>query len=270
MRRALVFALILAVQCALTPAMGAVDDRATADQIEDFLRTAKIVKAVPIGKGVTRPWRLTLSDGTTTHDAAFQAVDRRREHVRFQNGRHERLFRDFYGYNVAAYRLARLLGHDDLVPVTIERSWKSKPGALSWWVPKKWDEDERLKAGVRPPDLPAWERQLYRARVFTALVEDTDRNLGNQLVTESFHLWLIDFTRAFRLSPTVAATGPLRRIDRVLFDRLRTLAPRDITRAVSPHVGVDEVRALIGRRDALVAHFTRIAAERGDAHVFFD
>jgi hypothetical protein len=32
-------------------------------------------------RGVTRSWRLTLSDGALTHDAAFQAVDERKKHI---------------------------------------------------------------------------------------------------------------------------------------------------------------------------------------------
>jgi len=269
MRFATAVVLLLAVHVAVAPALLARDETLTPERIERFLKEAPIVRAKPIGKGVTQPWRLTLSDGVLTHDAAFQSVDRQREQVRFKDGREERFFRDFYGYNVAAYRLARLLGHDDLVPVTVERRWKGRPGALTWWIAKKWDEDERLKTGIKPPDLAAWERQVYRARVFTTLVEDSDRNLGNQLVTEDFHLWLIDFTRAFRRSPTPAKPDFLRRIDRQLFERMRTLSPKDITSALVPHVGIDETRALIARRDAIVAHFTKIAAERGEALVFY-
>ena len=47
----------------------------TKEQIETFLTTAKIVGSKPAGKGVTGSWRLTLSDGTTTHDGAFQAIN---------------------------------------------------------------------------------------------------------------------------------------------------------------------------------------------------
>jgi len=268
MRRARAVAVWLLVQGVLCSALYA-DGTLTPDQIERFLKDANVVAAKPIGKGVTRPWRLTLSDGVTTHDAAFQSVDRKGERARFKDGKVERGFRDYYGYNIAAYRLARLLGYDDLVPVSIERSWRGEVGAYTWWVNKKWDEDERQKAGVEPIDKPAWEQQLYRARVFTALVDDTDRNLGNQLVTEDFHLWLIDFTRAFRQTTSIKNPAYLRRIDRSLFDRMRTLTDREITKALLPHVGTDEVRALLSRRDALVAHFTQIAAERGDTLVFY-
>lgn len=251
-----------------TPAAGA--PVLTPEETERFLREAEIVASKPIGKGVTKPWRLTLRLGDLTHDAAFQSVDRQKENVRFKSGRFEREFRDFYGYNIAAYQLARVLGYDDLVPVSVERRWRGNSGALTWWVEKKWDEDERLKAGIEPPDLAAWERQVYRARVFTALVEDTDRNLGNQLVTADFHLWMIDFTRAFRESTAVKSAPTLYRIDRRLYERLQTLSDDELAKAVKRWVDSAGVMALLARRKALVAHFAGLVASRGEKVVLIE
>src|SRR5688500_17082032 len=49
-------------------------------------------------RGVTRPMRVTLSDGTLTHDAAFSSVDERRSIERFPSGRVEFDFVDSYTY----------------------------------------------------------------------------------------------------------------------------------------------------------------------------
>jgi hypothetical protein len=241
----------------------------TPEAREGFLETAGVVAARPIGKGVTKPWRLTLREGEFVQDAAFQDVDRRKDEVRFRSGRMERDFRDFYGYNIAAYRLARLLGYDDLVPVSIERTWKGRRGALTWWVDKKWDEDERVKAGIVPPDVPAWERQLYLARAFTALVDDSDRNLGNLLVTADFHLWLIDFTRAFRHTMELKTPTLLRRIDRRFYVRLKALRDEDVHAALSPWVDPLARKALLARRDAMIEHFAVLADKRGDQSTVF-
>ena len=117
-----------------------------------FLRTARIVKAVPIGKGVTRPSRLTLSDGRITHDAAFQAVNESTVDDNRRTGRTtagERDFVDSWRYNVGAYELAVLLGLGDMMPVTVERSYGSRRGALSWWVDDVlMDEEGRQQAGT--------------------------------------------------------------------------------------------------------------------------
>jgi hypothetical protein len=241
----------------------------TPDQMERFLLRADVVNSRLIGKGVTSPWRLTLSDGALTQDAAFQSIDREKDNVRFRGGRSERQFRDYYGYNIAAWKLAQLLGYHDLVPVSVERTWRGSKGALTWWVNKKWDEDERLKEGIEPPDRLAWERQIYLARVFTALVEDTDRNLGNQLVTADFHLWMIDFTRAFRRSTTIDKPAYLRKIDRQLFERLKALEPRQIADALSPHVRREELAALIERQKAIIGHYEKAIAERGEPDVLY-
>jgi hypothetical protein len=267
--RVSIVSLAVAVLVAATPAVRADEPRLSPDEIEKFLRDAKVIKSAQIGKGVTRPWRLTLQLGDITHDAAFQSVDRERDRIRFKSGREEIKFRDFYGYNIAAYRLARALGYDDLVPPSIERRWRGESGALTWWIHKKWDEDERLKANVSPPDQIDWEKQVYVARVFTALVEDTDRNLGNQLVTADFHIWLIDFTRAFRRSRVLEKTTIMRKIDRKFFDRLRTVTDGEITSAVKAHVDTDAVYALLARRTAIVEHFQKLAVERGEENVFF-
>jgi hypothetical protein len=241
----------------------------TAAAREAFLAKADVVGSKKVGKGVTNPWRLTLRDGEFVQDAAFQDVDAMKEQARFRSGRTERDFRDFYGYNIVAYRLARMLGYDDLVPVSVERVWKGRRGALTWWVDKKWDEDERVKLGIDPPNVPAWERQLYLARAFTALVADSDRNLGNQLVTADFKLWLIDFTRAFRNTMELKSPNLLRRVDRRFYDRLKALREEDVHAELSPWLDSLSRKALLARRDALVEHFAVLADQRGDQSVVF-
>src|SRR5690554_4039117 len=87
-----------------------------------FLRDARVVDSRPIGRGVTGSMRLTLTDGTVTHDAAFQTIDERMSEEDRRQGRTragERNFVDSYKYNIAAYEIARLLGVDDMMPVTV-------------------------------------------------------------------------------------------------------------------------------------------------------
>ena len=43
----------------------------TPEQMGEFLRTAEIVNSERTRKGLTQPWRLTLSDGRMTHDRPF-------------------------------------------------------------------------------------------------------------------------------------------------------------------------------------------------------
>src|SRR6266568_650163 len=58
----------------------------TKEQIKQFLLTAKVVKSDRSKKGITNPWRLTLTDGTVTHDASFQKVDEHKTNVQLASG----------------------------------------------------------------------------------------------------------------------------------------------------------------------------------------
>ena len=85
----------------------------TKEQITNFLLTAKVVGSKPAAKGITNTWRLTLTDGTVTHDAIFQSIDEHKASMQLTSGT-ELGFVDSYKYNIAAYQLAELLGLDDM------------------------------------------------------------------------------------------------------------------------------------------------------------
>src|ERR1700737_4911008 len=95
----------------------------TKEQIKQFLLTAKVVKSEHTKKGITEPWRLTLTDGTVTHDASFQTIDEHKATKQLASGT-ELGFVDSYKYNIAAYQLAELLGIDDMLAVYVERNWE--------------------------------------------------------------------------------------------------------------------------------------------------
>ena len=107
----------------------------TVAQIKDFLKNAKISKVRNTNKGVTAPRRMTLDNGTITHDAVFQAIDDRQTVANLSGGgrspKVELNFVDSYKYNIAAYEIATLLGLDHMMPVYVERRWNGQVGSLS-------------------------------------------------------------------------------------------------------------------------------------------
>ena len=262
------FLLLLAV-VAVGGSLGAQEPALTREQIKQFLLTAKIVANRSTDKGVTRPFRLTLSDGTISHDAGFSHVDERAHLKRFEGPKTELNFVDSWRYNVAAYELAVLVGLDDMVPVTVEREWRGMKGSLTWWLPVTMDEGQRLEKQLRPPDPEAWDRQTQKVRVFTQLVYDTDRNLGNLLITADWKIWMIDFTRAFRRWDTLPRPGELERCDRQLLATLRALDRAAIAKATGKYLTQWEVDAVAARRRAIVAHFDKLIAEKGEGVVLY-
>ena len=237
----------------------------SAEQIETFLLNATIVKSRKIGKGVTGSRVATLTDGRVTHDAHIQDVNIHRHE--------DRNFKDQYRYNIAAYRLARLLGLAN-VPVSVERRVDEIPAAVTWWVDGVlMDEEERL-AREKDNTAPGWPRvrtigHLQVMRVFDELIANADRNAGNQLWTNDGALWLIDHTRAFGLQRALRKPKRLERCDRTLWTALRELTIESVTTAVDRTLTKDEIRAVIARRDLIVKQFARMIETSGEPAILF-
>lgn len=263
--------LIIAAACLICPYLVSAADETTLtrEQIKHFLLTAKIVGGKQSNKGITQPWHLTLSDGTLTHDASFQAVDEHKTNVTMASGRVEMSFVDSYKYNIAAYTLAELVGLDDMLPVYVERSWRGNSGSLSWWLPVKMDEEERIKQNMAPPDPDAWNNQMYKVRVFDQLVYDDDPNLTNVLIGQDFKIWRVDFSRAFRLYKELRNPKDLVRCDRQLFEKLKALDANELATKTKGYLSKDEVKAVMARRDKIVIQFQKMISEKGEKEVLY-
>lgn len=267
-RRTLVLA--AAVYLIWTPfAVAADEPNLNKDQIEQFLLIAKVVGSRHTSKGVTSPWRLTLTDGTLTHDARFQTIDEHKREMKSSTGRTEFNFVDSYKYDIAAYRLAELLGLDDMAPVTVERKWQGDSGALSWWLPVMMDEVERHKQKLTAPDPDPWNNQMYKVRVFDQLVYDTDANLTNVVIGHDWKIWRIDFTRAFRLYKELRDPKDLVRCDRNLLEKLKALDGNEVATKTKGYLTKDEAKAVMARRDKIVAYFQKLISEKGESGVLY-
>src|SRR5579864_711332 len=96
------FAIVLTLLTAARFVAAADEPALTKELKEHFLLTAKVIKSAPAHKGITNTLRLTLTDGTLTHDAHFQPIDEHATTKEMANGRREVNFVDSYKYNVAA------------------------------------------------------------------------------------------------------------------------------------------------------------------------
>jgi hypothetical protein len=165
-------------------------------------------------------------------------------------------FRDTWRYNVAAYKLAGLLGIEHMVPMSLERNIGGSTGAITWWCDKvKFDEAKRMKAKIDPPNLDDWNKQMHILRVFDQLIYNTDRNLGNLVITEDWKIVMIDHTRAFRLMRQLQNSKNLVRCDKRLLENLRALDEASLAAAVKDYLNKEEAKAILARRDLIVKYF---------------
>ena len=224
-------------------------------EYEEFLRTAPIERVEKIPLGVTKPERGFFAPGGLAASAAIKHLP---------TGRRAG-FWESYKSEIAAYQLDRLLGLD-MVPPTVERRVGGELGAVVLWV-----GGCKLIKDVTQSTCPnpvRWAKEACRQRVFDNLTANIDDNAGNILVDPEWNMVLIDHSRAFA-SEQMPFEKEMTRVDHELFDRLKALDEAGLMKNVRPWVLADgSIRAVLKRRDKIVARFETLARERGEGAVF--
>ena len=224
-------------------------------ELEDFMRTAPVTNVEDIGTGITKPWRVTQERDGVVNDAVFKYEDTNpgmqdaKTYVarRFNNS-------DRYQYDVAAYKLDRMLGWE-MVPTAVIGTVNGKEGALSDWVTGAINERDRVEQ-----DLPflgfckQWEQ--YRLRfVFDILIYNEDRNLTNVLWTkDDFMMKFIDHSLAFRT--TEKRPKQYRKVDvevsDLLASRLKLLNKAELEAELLPYLHPRQIEGILARRDLIL------------------
>ena len=260
---ALLFHVVAHAQDAVAPAA-----TLSCTEMETYLKTAKVVSQKGTSVGVTAPSRAMLDNGTLKHEASIQTVDIKK--TVFEGSRGTELnFRDAWQFNVAGYELAKMLKLN-MVPPYVERRVGGKDASVSWWINDAMMEKDRFQKKIQPPQPMKWNEQLYAARIFHELIADTDFNMTNMLITKDWRVWLIDFTRAFRLTKTIADPKQLTRADRTLLTSMRELTQSGAQQALGRWLSKMEIEGLLARRDQIVQFFDREVAAKGEDAVLYD
>ena len=240
-------------------------------EVEEFLKKASIGKTKGTSKGITRPSKMELSRDGVRANAIFHGIDEEKRFIQLKGGERIMDFRDSYMFQIAAYKLSRMVGLEN-VPPAVKRTFAGTTGSVTFWV-EGMITDEMRRAENREPtgeDEVRWGRQMAIMLVWDALIFNFDRNQGNILLDNNWNVWLIDHTRSFRRSDDI--TKQLKSIgscERRLFESIRALNRQDVEQQVKGYLRPGEIENLFKRREQLVAHLEKLARERGEDKVFF-
>lgn len=238
------------------------------EELETFLKQAKIVKAQAIGKGVTLPQKLTLELNGITRFGAFKSIDQSKPIMTFADGSSELGFQDTWKTEIAAYEVDKMIGLG-MVPATVERTLDGQKGSEQFWVDSMMSEAERLKKKARPPDQEKWNQISLKMRLFDSLIYNTDRHVNNLLITKDWEIILIDHSRSFRIFGDLKNPKSMTRFSRSLLAGLRELKKENLKERVGPYLSEGQIDALLKRRDRILALAEKMAAEQGEAKVFY-
>lgn len=225
------------------------------DAIEKHLTEGKVLKMEAVPIGVTKPQRATLEPGGPAERFAWKAL----------NPGYSKGFMESYKAEIAAYKFDRMLDLH-MVPPIVERTINGRKGAAVLWV-----ENAKGWSVEKPPQgpEPKWSIQLTRMKMFDQLIANIDRNQGNLIYDDDWHLFLIDHSRAFIDKKDLKGMAPLGRVDRQLWTKMQALTLDQLNQGLGEWVGDKEKKALLLRRDKMAEEIKKMVAKRGES-VFYD
>ncbi len=242
---------------------------------EEFLLTADIVRSELIDEGVTKPFKLYLRKGDVEATAAWK-----------NPSGVERGFLEGWQYEIAAYRLDKLIGLN-MIPPAVEREFQGKPGALVYWAENKYSLLKVLEQGIRIPDEAAerTNKATWLTRAWDSLIANEDRTQQNILYTEDWRTILIDHSRAFRSDGEfakrlmfgrngikVSRQGTpflFRRLPRWFLEKIKTLTFENIKAAAGATLKSKEIKAILARKDLLLKEVALMVREQGETAVLY-
>jgi len=237
---------------------------------ESFLRSARVVSMTPVGRGKTRPQKVTLDDGTQVHHAIWKRVDEfRHKMTRSRRGSFQVILRDSYKYEIATYELDKLLGLG-LVPPTVGRTIDGKDGSIQLWVEGAFSEIDRKEQDLRPADNGQWAEGIYKVHLLNQLIYNSDvRNGHNLLYDPDFRIYAVDHSRSFRLYPELLDEDELRRFPRSVLEKLRGLDRAQLEEHLGPWLVAKEIDALLERRQLILDRADTLLAKWGESVVLY-
>ena len=225
------------------------------EELEEFMRTAEIVNIEKLDTGITNPKRVTQAENDVTNDAVFKYEDTNpgiQSRAKYITRRYNDS--DRYVYDVAAYKLDRMLGWE-MVPTAVIAEVEGDEGALSDWVENAINERDRLEDNVAFEGYCKQQEQ-YRLRfIFDILIHNDDRNLTNILWTkDDFMMKFIDHSLAFRTTKKRPKQYKkvILQVSDLLEARLKSLTNENLTRELSAYLHPRQIEGILARRDLIL------------------
>jgi hypothetical protein len=168
-----------------------------------------------------------------------------------------------YRAEIAAYELDKMLGLN-MVPPTVERIIEGRFGSIQLWVNgcRSYNDVQE-----KTPATSDWNHQVARMNLFDALIGNVDRNGANLLVDPDSEMVLIDHVFAF--SNETELRNPPTQFDRRLLANLRALRKDELQIRLKGILGAQDMENVLKRRNALLAHYAKLAAEKGETAILF-
>jgi hypothetical protein len=237
-------------------------------KVEDFLKNGKIGSMKGLPEGITLPRKAQLEFNGDKGFGVWKTIDEGPVPSKQLDNGLELQFQDSWRTEVAAYELDKLIGLG-MVPATVARTFDGKQGSMQFFVDSAMDEEQRLKKKAQPPNQIYWNQQIAKIRLWDNLIYNTDRNLGNLLITSDWQIRVIDHSRTFRPFEELKNPKQLTMFSRKLLENIKKLDEPTLQEHLGKYLSPAQIHGILKRRDAIVALADKMVAEQGGGAVLY-
>ena len=238
------------------------EEIAEREKWEKFLEESKITEfsqPLSVREAVTEPWRFKLEKDGIVKYGWWKNVEGR-----------PKGFLEGWRWEIAAYRLDKLIGLD-MIPPFVEKRFQGDRGAVSLEADYMMKYGDKQEQGIKTPSryVDSFNRATYLCRTWDNLVANEDRNWGDIFITEDWRMIIIDHSRAFRTKKKLNHQGkgenePIKSLPRAFVERLKSLTFEKINGAVGEYLKDKEINAVLVRRDLILKEIDRLIKKFGE------
>ncbi|ACV27365.1 metallophosphoesterase [Kangiella koreensis] len=227
--------------------------------LSQYFESANVVSEIPLEDFFSKPLKLTFEHQGLQHSVIFKYLDSdpklesKRKYSRQDN------FADRFLYDLAAYKLDRLLGLY-LVPYTAPFKYKGQSGVIQYWIEDSISKTELIQNKQQLQSYCSAKDEQALMHVFDLLIHNDDRNTGNELYSlDTGYLWLIDHSRSFRNQYMLPKYDlpPLSSLSLQFEQALKSLSKQSLEEELGSLLNAKQIAALLKRRDKILETYSK-------------
>ncbi len=229
-------------------------------ETENLLLNSEVIlieKNLEMGR--TDFWKVALKDGEKELKALFKHVNRLRP----------ALLPDSYKYEIAAYKLNKMLGLC-IVPPVIERKINGQIGSLQLMIENLFTERERKIKNLIPENSQQFQNDLDVIKIFEILVSDQCYDSPDIIIqSDTWRVWRVDFSEAFSPSSFDPDKCSIQRCSKDLFENLNSLDKSDLKTLLKLYLNKEEINFLLERRQDIIKTIKNLIKQKGEQEVLY-
>jgi hypothetical protein len=228
------------------------------NKMEEYLKTAKIVSIKKPSIGRTEPWIIHLDNGILKRRGIFKHL----------NSPRPTIIPDSYLYEIAAYKLNKLLGLK-IIPPVVKREINDVEGSLQLMLEEIISLDIYKRKNMKPPDQYIFVKNMALIKIFENLTFSKHVEEDILIQKNNWKIWRVDFGESFAPKIQLFPEFDIKHCPKRFYNNLKTLDRNIVHKELHPYLNNEEINALLKRKGLILEKIDKLIEKLGKDVVLY-